>query len=166
MSLPNLTIIAAIGKNNELGYKNDLIWTFREDLLSFKEITMGNYILMGENTYHSLPRKLVGRKYLVLSHSLDSIQEGQVFNNLESFLEFAKNTNDEIFVCGGGMIYKLLLPFCGKMILTEIDDQFDDATIFFPAFNKSEWKVTNSQKLIGQHNNKEIKYSRNVYTRN
>ena len=165
MVLQNLTIIAAIGKGYELGYKNDLIWTFREDLKTFKEITMGKYIVMGENTYRSLPVRLVGRKYLVLSNNLKDIEEGQVFGSLDQFLSFARNTHEEIFVCGGGMVYALLLPYTNKMILTEIEDEFPDATVHFPRFDKDEWDKEKGNILTGTTRGCEISYSRNIYKR-
>ncbi|MCL2846718.1 MAG: dihydrofolate reductase [Firmicutes bacterium] len=163
--MKNLVTIAAIGKNHELGYKNDLIWTFREDLQTFKNITMGHYIVMGENTYKSLPVVLKGRKYLVLSPNLSSIPEGQVFGDLESFIEFAKSTDEDIFVCGGGMIYRLLLPHSGKMILTEIDDTFADATVHFPTFDREEWTIESSEDFTATHKDRQVAYKRNVYKR-
>ena len=164
-SFKNLTIIAAIGRNNELGRNNDLIWTFREDLQTFKAITMGNYIVMGENTYHSLPVELKGRTYLVLSPNLKSIPEpgGRIFPDLQSFLEFCtSNPDKEILVCGGGMVYKLLMPYSSKMILTEIDDKAPDADVYFPEFNLNDWTITQSTNFTDN----ETKYTRNFYTRN
>ncbi len=63
----NLDLIVAKGKNNEIGYKKDLIWRIKEDLLFFKDVTMNSYIIMGRNTYESMPKKLPGRKYIILS---------------------------------------------------------------------------------------------------
>ena len=146
MRLDNLTIIAAVGRGRELGKANDLCWRIREDLINFKNLTMGHYIVMGENTYHSLPPKgLPGRRYLVLSPTLE-IDEGRVFRNLDEFLDFAKTCGEEIFVCGGGIIYKLLMPYSNKMILTEIDDTDADATVFFPEFGP-EWKIASSEEF-------------------
>ncbi|MCL2587415.1 MAG: dihydrofolate reductase [Firmicutes bacterium] len=158
MRIENLTILAAIGRNRELGKANDLCWRIREDLINFKNLTMGHYILMGENTYFSLPPKgLPGRKYLVMSPTLE-LDNGEVFRNLEEFLEFAKSTDEEIFVCGGGQIYKLLMPYCSKMILTEIDDIDSEATVFFPEWG-SEWIVSESKDFVDNG----LTYSRVVY---
>jgi len=158
MRLSNLTMIAAIGANNELGKANDLCWRIREDLQTFKTLTMGKFILMGENTYHSLPPKgLPGRKYLVLSPTLE-IENGQVFRSLDEFLNFAKDCKEEIVIAGGGMVYKLMLPHASKMVLTEIDDTDDEATVFFPEFG-TEWRVHESESL--QEN--DLTYSRVTY---
>ena len=63
----NITLIAAVGKNRELGYKNDLIWKIPEDLEFFRENTINKYIVMGINTFNSLPRLLPNREHIVLT---------------------------------------------------------------------------------------------------
>ena len=161
MILKNLTMIAAIGQKNELGKRGDLVWHLRADLRHFRDTTMGKFIIMGEKTYESLPVVLKGRKYLVLSPNLKEIPEGKVFNTLESLLDFVKEANEEIFVCGGGMVYKLLLPYSSKMILTEIEATDNEADVFFPKFNRDEWK---KQEGESQKEN-DIKFKINVYNR-
>ena len=74
-----ISIIAAIGKNNELGKDNNLIWHIKEDLANFKKLTMGKKIVMGANTYHSLPKKLEGRTYIILSKSITNIEGATIF---------------------------------------------------------------------------------------
>jgi len=115
---------------------------------------------MGENTFFSLPPKgLPGRKFLVLSPTLNDLgREGEIFRDLDSFLEFAKNTSEEIVVSGGGVVYKLLLPYCAKMILTEIDDDDPDATVFFPEWGDN-WKVESSVN----YRQNDLTYRRVVY---
>ena len=71
--MKNLELIAAIGKNNELGFNNNLIWHIKEDLQSFKEITMNKNMIMGMNTFISIPHNLKGRKYIVLYISEQAI---------------------------------------------------------------------------------------------
>lgn len=159
----NLTIIAAIGRKRELGKDNDLCWRIREDLRFFHEQTLGKYIIMGEKTYYSLPRRLEGRRYLVLSPNLRQIDEGLVFSNLDEFLAFARQTDEEIMVCGGGMVYKLLLPFTNKMILTEIDDEDAGATVFFPEYDKNDWQIEREENFSqGEINYKRVVYKRNI----
>ena len=171
--LSNLTSIACIGNNFELGKGSDLVWWIPEDLKSFKDLTMGKYVLMGEKTYHTLPPKLEGRRYLVLSHDLKDgdISNAKIFNSLEQFIEFARNVEkqgEEICVIGGGMIYKLLLPYVFRMILTEVDGMCDDATIFYPEFDKDEWSVESSESFVGtdKHTGEELSYKRVVYVAN
>ena len=85
-----ITIIAAIGKNNELGYKNDLIWHLPNDLKFFKEKTTGKTIVMGYNTFLSLPRLLPNRKHIVLSEKKIDNEEVTTVNNLDDLIKLIK----------------------------------------------------------------------------
>lgn len=155
-----ISIIAAIGKNNALGRGNDLIWHIKEDLKNFKNLTMGKYIVMGKNTYESLPKHLEGRKYIVLSSSLSNIENGLLFNDFNKLLEFIKNVDEEVMVIGGSSIYKLFLPLADKLYLTEIDSE-EKADVYFPEFNKEDYKcnVVSTNEVDG------LKYSFVIYER-
>ncbi len=155
-----ISIIAAIGKNNELGKDNKLIWHIKDDLINFKNITMGKKVIMGTNTYFSLPKKLEGREYILLSDSLESIPNGVVFNDFEKLLSYLKTLDEEVMIIGGASIYKLFLPLADKLYLTEIDAE-SEADAYFPAFNKNDYKtvsLTNKQ-------NGNLKYKFVVYER-
>jgi len=141
--MKNLSIIASIGKNRELGYQNDLIWRIKEDLQFFKETTMGSYIIMGKNTFNSLPKNLPGRKYVVLTSDLNLCTNDKitVLRNLKETLEFVKSFDSyQHYVIGGGQVYSSFLPYVDSMYLTEIDAEFNQADTFFPEFDKDEWK--------------------------
>lgn len=155
-----ISIIAAIGKNNALGRGNDLIWHIKEDLKNFKNLTMGKYIVMGKNTYESLPKHLEERKYIVLSSSLSNIENGLLFNDFNKLLEFIKNVDEEVMVIGGSSIYKLFLPLADKLYLTEIDSE-EKADVYFPEFNKEDYKcnVVSTNEVDG------LKYSFVIYER-
>ena len=155
-----ISIIAAVGKNNALGRGNDLIWHIKEDLKNFKDLTMGKYIVMGKNTYKSLPRHLEGRKYIVLSSSLDNIDDGMLFKDFNKLLEFVKNLDEEIMIIGGASIYKLFLPCANKLYLTEIDSE-EQADVYFPKFNKDDYtrSVVSNSEVNG------LKYSFVIYER-
>lgn len=155
-----ISIIAAIGKNRELGQGNDLIWHIKEDLKNFKNLTMGKYIVMGKNTYESLPKHLEGRKYIVLSSSLSEIENGLLFNDFNKLLEFIKDVDEEVMIIGGASIYKLFLPFADKLYLTEIDSE-EKADVYFPDFNKEDYKcnVVSTNEVDG------LKYSFVIYER-
>ena len=79
----------------------------------------------------------------------------------DTFLEFARSTDETIFVIGGGQIYSMLLPCVDKMILTEIDEDHAPADVFFPAFNKDDWTVEKGERQMDG----ETAYRRNIYTR-
>ena len=155
-----ISIIAAIGKNRELGRGNDLIWHIKEDLKNFKTLTMGKYIVMGKNTYESLPKHLEGRKYIVLSSSLSNIENGLLFNDFSKLLEFIKVLDEEVMIIGGSSIYKLFLPFADKLYLTEIDSE-EAADVYFPEFNKEDYEcnVVSTNEVDG------LKYSFVIYER-
>ena len=155
-----ISIVAAVGKNNALGRGNDLIWHIKEDLKNFKDLTMGKYIVMGKNTYKSLPRHLEGRKYIVLSSSLDNIDDGMLFKDFNKLLEFVKNLDEEIMIIGGASIYKLFLPYANKLYLTEIDSE-EQADVYFPKFNKDDYtrSVVSNSEVNG------LKYSFVIYER-
>ena len=155
-----ISIIAAIGKNRELGRGNDLIWHIKEDLKNFKNLTMNKYIVMGKNTYESLPKHLEGRKYIVLSSSLSEIENGLLFNDFNKLLEFIKDVDEEVMIIGGASIYKLFLPFADKLYLTEIDSE-EKADVYFPDFNKEDYEcnVVSTNEVDG------LKYSFVIYER-
>ncbi len=153
-----ISIIAAIGKNNELGKDNNLIWHIKEDLQNFKNLTMNKYVVMGANTYASLPKRLEGRKYIVLSKHLKEIENGLVFSNFDDLLEFINKQNEEIMIIGGSSIYKLFIPYADKIYLTEIDSA-SDADTYFPNFDKSKYKYS----ILKENSDNELRYKFVIY---
>lgn len=134
----SVSMIAAVGKNLELGKNNDLIWHFKEDMKFFKDTTMGHTVVMGRKTFESLPKALPGRKNIVISSNAEYQAQGAtVVSSVEEALQIADN--EEIFVIGGGKIYAEFLPYADKLYLTEIDAECEDADTYFPQFNKSEY---------------------------
>lgn len=134
----SVSMIAAVGKNLELGKNNDLIWHFKEDMKFFKDTTMGHTVVMGRKTFESLPKALPGRKNIVISSNAEYQAQGAtVVTSVEQALQIADN--EEIFVIGGGKIYAEFLPYADKLYLTEIDAECEDADTYFPQFNKSEY---------------------------
>lgn len=133
-----LSIIAAIGRNNELGRNNDLIWHLKEDMKFFKQTTMGHNIVMGRKTFESLPKLLEGRHHIVLTRSdLTFPEEVDVYNSLESFIEDYQDK--EVFNIGGAALYSELLDYADKLYLTEIDAEEKNADVYFPDFDKTDF---------------------------
>lgn len=154
-----IALIAAIGKNNELGKNNDLIWHLPNDLKFFKEVTMGKNVVMGLNTYKSLPRKLNGRNMIVLS-DVEFKEEGIiVYNDLKKLLEDYKN--EDIYIIGGASLYKLFIDKVDTMYLTEIDASDDKADVYFPKFNKDDW----NREVLKENSDNDIKYKHVRYRR-
>lgn len=134
----SVSMIAAVGKNLELGKNNDLIWHFKEDMKFFKDTTMGHTVVMGRKTFESLPKALPGRKNIVISSNAQYQAQGAtVVSSVEEALQIADN--EEVFVIGGGKIYAEFLPYADKLYLTEIDAECTDADTYFPQFNKSDY---------------------------
>lgn len=132
----NISIIAAVGKNLELGKANDLIWHFKEDMKFFKQTTIGNTVVMGRKTFESLPKPLADRQNIVITNNKHYTADGaEVVFSLDEALDTCKNEN--VFIIGGGKIYKEFLPRASKLYLTEIKDTCDDADTYFPEFDKS-----------------------------
>lgn len=156
----NISLILSVGRNNEIGRGNDLIWHFHADMKFFRETTTGNTVIMGRKTFESLPKVLPNRKNIVISTDKDLKIEGAlVVHSVEEALEAAKD--DNIFVIGGGKIYAEFLPLADKIYLTEIDDQCTDADTFFPAFDKSFYTRT----VLGENEEDGIKFSHVLYTK-
>jgi dihydrofolate reductase len=134
----DIILIAAIGKNNELGKENQLIWHIPEDLTFFKKMTMGKTIVMGRKTFESLPKMLPGRRHVILSqHGSNFPSEVTCYHSLEELLEREK---ESFVVIGGAQIYKLFLEYATKIYLTEIDAEEKNSDAYFPEFDEKNWK--------------------------
>ena len=135
-----ISIIAAIGKNNELGVNNNLIWHIPEDLKYFKETTMNKMIVMGYKTYKSLPGLLPGRRHVVLTHHVIDNEDVLVFNNIDDLINYLNNIEEEAFIIGGASLYQEFIDRASRLYLTEIDDNYIDADVYFPEFDKDKYK--------------------------
>lgn len=156
----NLSLIAAIGKNNELGLNNKLIWHLPEDLLYFKEKTLNKTIIMGRLTFESLPGVLPKRKHIVLTKNKEYKKDGVIiYNDISECLDYIRNTNEECFIIGGYHIYKEFLKYANTLYLTEIDESFK-ADTFFPEFNKELYNKSIIKK--SSHNETNFKFVKYV----
>lgn len=134
----SVSMIAAIGKNRELGKNNELIWHFKEDMRFFRETTIGNTVIMGRKTFESLPHALPGRRNIVITTDKNYSAPGaQVVTSVEEALEKAGNGN--VFIIGGAKVYSQFLQYSDKLYLTEIDAECGDADAFFPEFDKADY---------------------------
>lgn len=131
----SISIIAAIGKNNELGKGNDLIWHFKADMKFFKETTMGSAVIMGRKTYESLPKLLPGRKNIIITRAEGmKVEDAHFVNGVGEALSEAGQ--QETFIIGGASVYAAYLPIADKLYLTEIEAECADADVYFPRFDK------------------------------
>jgi len=149
-----LSIIVAIAKNNVIGKDNKLIWHLPEDLKRFKRLTTGHTIIMGRKTFESLGRILPNRHHVILCNDAElniNDENVEVLNDI-SLLDKYINSDEENFVIGGATMYKLLMPYCKKMYITEINKDFD-GDVWFPKIDLDKWKITNKEKGLTDENN-------------
>lgn len=160
--MKNLSLIAAIGENNELGKNNKLIWYLKEDLKFFKENTIHKTIIMGRNTFESLPRFLVDRKHIVLTKkNIDVPKEVSLYHNYKDIKKYIEDSSEEFFVIGGSQIYSLFINDVDKMLITEIREKDTSADAYFPKFDKDDW----SREILCSHEDNGIRYSHVKYLR-
>ena len=141
-----IALIAAIAENNAIGHENKLIYWLPNDLKRFKELTTGHTIIMGSNTFRSLPKgALPNRRNIVLSRKESLFAGAEHFPSLEEALN---NCADEeiVYIIGGETLYKAALPIADILCLTEIKDTPAQADAFFPAFDKKEWEVIEKEE--------------------
>ena len=158
----HLTLIAAIGKNRELGKNNDMIWHLPQDLKFFRKMTSGHTIVMGRKTFESLPGLLPKRHHVVITRSNPNLPDGvEVCKSVQEFLHRYKDVDEEIYCIGGGIIYSEMLNYADKLVLTQIDAQAD-ADVYFPEFDKSLY----SSQIINDIEENNVHYQHIIYTLN
>ncbi len=146
-----LSIVVAIGKNRAIGRDNQLLWHLPEDLKNFKKLTMGSVMIMGRKTFESIGRPLPGRKTIVISRNKDLIIDGaQITSSLADAIALARSleSGKEIFIVGGGEIYRQALDLCDRIYLSEVDLS-PEADTFFPEFNGYNLVSTETHKADG-----------------
>ncbi|MGB0720435.1 MAG: dihydrofolate reductase [Bdellovibrionales bacterium] len=169
-----LSSIVAVAKNNAIGKDNTLIWHLPEDLKHFKRTTMGKPILMGRKSYESLGKPLPGRPNIVVSRAYKDLPKANtpspIFIDMESVGDTPPKINtgpflyadiqdgiaamvdmaetmgvDEVFITGGGQIYKETLPYTQRLYVTVLDRDYE-ADVFFPNIDWNEWDIKTEDK--------------------
>ena len=156
----NISMIAAVGRNLELGKDNALLWRLEGDLPFFKRITMGKTVLMGRKTYESMGRALPGRRNIVITRD-ESFSAPDIETAPSPMAALDKCASDEeVFIIGGGQIYKAFLPLAKRLYLTEAEAEDPEADTYFPDFDKEKWLRTVLDEGGG-----EIRYTHVLYER-
>lgn len=138
--------IVAIGKNNEIGKNNKLLWHLPEDLKNFKEITTGKTIIMGRKTFESIGRALPNRRNIILTRQIGKkIDGGEVFHSLEEIISLFENSDEEVFIIGGADLYNEMMPKFDKLYISFIKKEDKDADAFFPKIDFSDWEVVDGK---------------------
>jgi dihydrofolate reductase len=137
-------LIAAIGRNGELGKDGRLPWHLPEDLRHFKQVTSGQVVVMGRKTYESLPRRLDNRTVIVVTTQKDyRADDAIVFNSVGEVMEYAhKQDLETLYIAGGGEMYKHFLPLADALLLTRVDQEYNADT--FLDIDYSDWELRSS----------------------
>ncbi|NTF32404.1 dihydrofolate reductase [Rhizobium skierniewicense] len=141
MIQPSVILIAAVAENGVIGRDLDMPWKLSSDLKRFKALTMGKPMIMGRKTFLSVgERALPGRPHIIISRNPDYRPEGvDVVSSLEDALSLARDKAqalavDEIFVAGGGEIYRQAMPYADQLSVTHVEVSLDGDT-FFPTID-------------------------------
>ena len=149
-----ISIIAVLDKNNAIGKDNKLLCHLPADLKHFKDITKGYTVVMGQNTYESLPNgALPNRRNIVLSKDKAFKCEGcEVVNSVNELFNICKE-DKEIFIIGGAQIYKLFIKKANKLYLTLVHHEFE-ADTYFPEINRNNWLLLKKEDFEPDERNK------------
>lgn len=158
-----VSLIAAIGKNSELGKGNDLVWRLPRDQKFFRETTMGHPVIMGRKTFDSLGtseagepgRPLPKRRNIVVTRDKNYKRNDiEVVHSLKEALDLFKNKNEEIFVIGGGELFKQAIEVADKLYITHIEAENKKADVFFPEIIPIVWnEVSHIPHDVDKENN-------------
>ena len=160
------SLIVAVGKNNEIGKNNQLLWHIPEDLKNFKKITAGKTVIMGRNTYESIGRALPNRKNIVLSRNFLEAEKKfredrkkyenettrlEFYDDFQKVIEKYKDLTEEVFTIGGGEIYKksLEMGIIKRIYMSHVDFSDNEADAYFPKINLNEWITLTEGKYDG-----------------
>jgi dihydrofolate reductase len=142
-----ISLIVAMDKNRAIGKHNALPWYLPADLARFKKITSGHPIIMGRKTFDSIGRALPNRTNIIITRNLeDKMFEDSLrtfwSSNLEEAIDLAKRSEgaDEIFIIGGGQVFKESIDMADRLYVTEVKTEVPEADIFFPEIYDNIWK--------------------------
>ena len=141
-----VAMIAAVAENRAIGNNNELIYWLPDDLKRFKQLTTGHTIIMGSNTFRSLPKgALPNRRNVVLSRKKIAFPGAEVFPSLEEALKSCAN-EETVYIIGGEQLYSYALPFADTLYLTEVKNTPEKADAFFPEWRGGEWCETEREE--------------------
>jgi dihydrofolate reductase len=140
-----ISIIAAMSENHVIGRDGDLPWHLPADLAHFKRLTSGHHVIMGRRTFDSVGKPLPNRTCIIVTRKTDLKIDGAIVtNSLNNALAHTPNDED-VFILGGGEIYRLALSLADRMYLTIVHATLDGDT-FFPEFDESNWSLVEDER--------------------
>lgn len=149
-----ISIVVAVSKNNVIGKDNQLLWKLSDDLKRFKKLTTNHCIVMGRKTYDSIGKALPNRINIIITKNKNfHVDDAIILHNIQDVIEYAKSKNEtELFIIGGGEIYKQVLGITNKIYLTKVDVDIDGDTFFH--YNMQEWRIC-YEELIAKNDKNE-----------
>ncbi len=139
-----ITLIAAAAENNALGKDNQMVWHLPDDFKRFKKLTTGHCIIMGRKTLESMNGPLPNRTNIIITRQKDYTYEGcTIVHSLDEALK-ACPQDEEVFVIGGGEIYKQAIDKADKIELTRVHTTVE-ADAYFPEIDTDKWQLTNEE---------------------
>ncbi|MBX0289018.1 dihydrofolate reductase [Hymenobacter sp. HSC-4F20] len=133
-------LVVAVADNGVIGGENQLPWHLPLDLKHFKQLTQGHPVVMGRRTFESIGRPLPGRTNIIVTRQPEWRAEGcETAYAVPQALELARTFDEEVFVIGGGEIYRQALPAADVVYLTEVHHAFE-GDVTFPELNPAEWR--------------------------
>ena len=159
---PFLSIIVAQAENRAIGLDGDMPWHLSGDLKRFKALTMGHPVVMGRRTWESLPKRpLAGRRNIVFSQSEGFAPEGaEVVHSVNELFHLLNDTDDEVFIIGGGRIYQMLMPWVNRLYITCVHREFPEADTFFPVIDLSEFTLVHqTERMLDEKSGLEFSYA-------
>lgn len=142
-----ISIIVAIDNNGAIGRHNDIPWHLSDDLKRFKAITMGHTVIMGKNTWDSLPFKpLKGRRNIVISTSMSETEGCEIARTIDDAMKMAAQ-DEQAFIIGGARIYEQTMEKADRLIVTHVNISVADADRYFPKIS-AEWKSIEQSEVM------------------
>jgi dihydrofolate reductase len=147
-----LSIIVAIDQNNGIGKENSMPWHLSDDLRRFKAITMGHTVIMGRNTWLSLPFKpLKGRRNIVISTNMPETEGCEIARSIEEAHNMVAN-EELAFITGGARIYQQTIDIADELIVTHIHKAFEGIDTYFPTIDSTKWEIKEQSELLFDEN--------------
>ena len=159
-----LSIIVAIDQNNGIGKDNTMPWHLSDDLRRFKAITMGYTVIMGRNTWLSLPFKpLKGRRNIVISTNMSETEGCEIARSIEEAHSMIAN-EEQAFIMGGARIYQQTIYIADELIVTHIHHSFDGIDTHFPTIDPNKWEIKEQSEVLFDENS-QLEYQYITYRR-
>ena len=160
---PSFSIVVAYAQNRVIGRDNTLPWHLSADLKHFKTLTLGKTMLMGRKTYDAIGKLLPGRQTIILTRNDTFSVPGATIIHDIALIDQCVEASVEIMVVGGAMVYKIMLPLCDKLYVTEVKTTLAGDT-FFPEIDLNVWQEVSREPHFKDENN-DYDYDFVLYTR-